>query len=163
MIFRHVRKKIKRRVGIRQIIMIVIKEIIALEQAAQRKHLIKQIRPAHENIDSMIPAHACSAHHQLTGAQPALARIKIKDQRHQLITDIMKICLLTLDAAARIASKVRPGFFIDAVAAKELNVALRGLQNYEYGNAEPRLSILIRMADFYGVSIDYLAGRTDTP
>ena len=50
-----------------------------------------------------------------------------------------------------------------AAAAKELNVALRGLQNYEYGNAEPRLSILVRMADFYGVSIDYLAGRTDTP
>ena len=48
-----------------------------------------------------------------------------------------------------------------AAAAKELNVALRGLQNYEYGDTEPRLSILIRMADFYGVSIDYLAGRTD--
>lgn len=50
-----------------------------------------------------------------------------------------------------------------AAAAKELNVALRGLQNYEYGDTEPRLSILIRMADFYSVSIDYLAGRTDTP
>ena len=51
----------------------------------------------------------------------------------------------------------------NAVYAAPQNVALRGLQNYEYGNAEPRLSILVRMADFYGVSIDYLAGRTDTP
>ena len=50
-----------------------------------------------------------------------------------------------------------------AAAAKELKVALRGLQSYEYGDTEPRLSILIRMADFYGVSLDYLAGRTDTP
>ena len=47
--------------------------------------------------------------------------------------------------------------------AKEIKVAPRAYQNYEYGTAEPRLSTLIRIADFYGVSLDYLAGRTDTP
>ena len=46
--------------------------------------------------------------------------------------------------------------------AKEIKVAPRAYQNYEYGTAEPRLSTLIRIADFYGVSLDYLAGRTDT-
>jgi len=45
--------------------------------------------------------------------------------------------------------------------AKEIKVAPRAYQNYEYGAAEPRLSTLIRIADFYGVSLDYLAGRTD--
>ena len=50
-----------------------------------------------------------------------------------------------------------------AAAAKELKVALRGLQNYEYGEAEPRLSVLIRLADFYDVPLDYLAGRSDVP
>ena len=50
-----------------------------------------------------------------------------------------------------------------AQAAKEIGAAPRAYQNYEYETAEPRLSTLIRIADFYGVSLDYLAGRTDTP
>jgi transcriptional regulator with XRE-family HTH domain len=48
-------------------------------------------------------------------------------------------------------------------AAKELNISPRAYQKYEYEEAEPKLSIAVRIADFYGVSIDYLAGRTDTP
>lgn len=47
--------------------------------------------------------------------------------------------------------------------AKEFGVVVRAYQRYEYGEREPQLSVLVRMADFYGVSIDYLAGRTDTP
>lgn len=47
--------------------------------------------------------------------------------------------------------------------AKEIKVAPRAYQNYEYGTAEPRLSTLIRIADFYGVSLDYLVGRSDMP
>ncbi len=50
-----------------------------------------------------------------------------------------------------------------AAAAKEIKAAPRAYQNYEYGSAEPRLSTLVRIADFYGVSLDYLAGRTDNP
>ena len=34
-------------------------------------------------------------------------------------------------------------------------------QNYELCTREPKLDILIRIADFYKVSIDYLVGRTD--
>ena len=48
-------------------------------------------------------------------------------------------------------------------AAKGLKLGSRTYQYYESGEREPTLSNLIRMADFYGVSIDYLAGRTDTP
>lgn len=47
-------------------------------------------------------------------------------------------------------------------AAKEIKVAPRAYQNYEYGDAEPRLSTLVKIADFYGVSLDYLAGRSET-
>ena len=47
--------------------------------------------------------------------------------------------------------------------SKELKIALRAYQNYEYGTAEPRLSTLVKLADFHGVSLDYLAGRRDTP
>lgn len=34
-------------------------------------------------------------------------------------------------------------------------------QNYELMAREPKLEILIRIADFYHVSLDYLTGRTD--
>lgn len=48
-----------------------------------------------------------------------------------------------------------------SAAAEGIKAAPRAYQNYEYGSAEPRLSTLIRIADFYGVTLDYLAGRTD--
>lgn len=41
------------------------------------------------------------------------------------------------------------------------DITEKAYQNYERNRREPRLSILIRIADFYGVSIDYLVGRTD--
>ena len=40
-----------------------------------------------------------------------------------------------------------------------LGVSLLTYQRYEYGTAEPKLSILIVLADFYGLSLDELACR----
>ncbi len=34
-------------------------------------------------------------------------------------------------------------------------------QNYELMTREPKLEILVRIADLYNVSLDYLAGRTN--
>lgn len=48
-------------------------------------------------------------------------------------------------------------------AAKEIKISPRAYQKYEYEESEPTLSVAVRIADFYGVSLDYLAGRTDTP
>lgn len=45
--------------------------------------------------------------------------------------------------------------------AKEIGVSPRTYQDYEYGAREPQVSIFVRIADFYGVSLDYLAGRSD--
>ena len=45
--------------------------------------------------------------------------------------------------------------------AENAGVAMRAYQRYEYGEREPQLSTLIRIADFYDVSLDYLAGRSD--
>lgn len=45
--------------------------------------------------------------------------------------------------------------------AAAIGVPLRTYQRYEYGEREPQLSTLVRMADFYGVTLDYLAGRED--
>ena len=38
-----------------------------------------------------------------------------------------------------------------------------GYQRYEYGERSPSFDCLIALADFYGVSLDYLVGRSDDP
>ncbi|RKI65028.1 XRE family transcriptional regulator [bacterium 1xD42-67] len=43
--------------------------------------------------------------------------------------------------------------------AKEVGISPRAYQYYEAGEREPQLSVLVRIADFYGVSLDYLTGR----
>lgn len=47
--------------------------------------------------------------------------------------------------------------------AEHLYVTQQSIWKYENGQAHPDLDILKRMADFFGVSIDYLVGRTDIP
>jgi len=46
------------------------------------------------------------------------------------------------------------------VAAGELGVSQALLSHYENGQREPGLSFVVKAADFYGVSADYLLGRT---
>lgn len=46
-------------------------------------------------------------------------------------------------------------------AAKELDISMSAYCRYEYGKREPNASVLWRMADFFGVSMDYLVGRSD--
>ena len=48
-------------------------------------------------------------------------------------------------------------------AAAELQVSQALLSHYENGVREPGLSFVVRAADYYGVSCDYLLGRTDLP
>ena len=43
------------------------------------------------------------------------------------------------------------------------DITKKAYQNYELGAHEPKVSILMRIARFYGVSIDYLVGLTDDP
>ena len=50
-----------------------------------------------------------------------------------------------------------------AAIAKEIGVSSRIYQEYEYGKSEPKMRNLVSIADFFGVSLDYLTGRTDTP
>ena len=45
--------------------------------------------------------------------------------------------------------------------AATLEISTRSYGRYESGEREPSLSILWRMADFFGVSIDYLVGRSE--
>ncbi|MCI8303460.1 MAG: helix-turn-helix transcriptional regulator [Lawsonibacter sp.] len=44
---------------------------------------------------------------------------------------------------------------------KEMGLALNTYVRYERGEREPVASVLVQMADFYSVSLDYLVGRSD--
>ena len=48
-------------------------------------------------------------------------------------------------------------------AAQALGIAFSTYRRYERGETEPVLSDALHMALFFGVSLDYLAGRTDFP
>ena len=45
-------------------------------------------------------------------------------------------------------------------AAAEMGLSMRGYQNIELGT-EPRYGSLLRIADYYDVSVDWLMGRTE--
>lgn len=46
-----------------------------------------------------------------------------------------------------------------ADVAKKLQLPYMTYNNYEVGRNEPNLSTLIKLADFYNITIDYLIGR----
>ena len=43
------------------------------------------------------------------------------------------------------------------------DITEKAYQNYELMTREPRLEILVKIADKFNVSLDYLVGRTDDP
>ena len=47
--------------------------------------------------------------------------------------------------------------------AMELNTNQNTISRYETGDREPGINELIRIADYFNVSIDYLLERTDNP
>ena len=47
--------------------------------------------------------------------------------------------------------------------AMELNTTQNTISRYETGEREPGITELIKIADYFNVSVDYLIGRTDKP
>ena len=47
--------------------------------------------------------------------------------------------------------------------SKEIETTRGTIGNFENGNKKPSLDVLIKLADYFDVSIDYLVGRTDDP
>ena len=45
--------------------------------------------------------------------------------------------------------------------AISIDIGLRSYQRYESGEREPTASVLIALADYYDVTLDYLVGRPD--
>lgn len=47
--------------------------------------------------------------------------------------------------------------------AEGIGVTEQAYQRYEYGKVVPSATVLIALADFFDVSLDYLCGRSDIP
>lgn len=48
-------------------------------------------------------------------------------------------------------------------AASMLEISERVLQSYEYGKIIPTATVIVKIAELFDVSLDYLCGRTDNP
>ena len=47
--------------------------------------------------------------------------------------------------------------------ATDLNTTQNTISRYETGEREPGIAELIKLADYFNVSVDYLIGRTSNP
>ena len=47
--------------------------------------------------------------------------------------------------------------------ATDLNLSELAIQNYESQRRKPAFDVLLAMADYFDVSLDYLVGRSDDP
>ena len=47
--------------------------------------------------------------------------------------------------------------------ATDLNTTQNTISRYETGEREPGIEELIKIADYFNVSVDYLIGRTENP
>ncbi len=48
-----------------------------------------------------------------------------------------------------------------AAIAEKIGISLRALKYYASGERQPTLPVLIALADYFDVSLDYLCGRSD--
>ena len=65
--------------------------------------------------------------------------------------------------AARLRGLREQAAFSQQKLSKTLNVAQASLCRYECGETEAPASVLLKYADFFDVSLDYIFGRTDDP
>ena len=65
--------------------------------------------------------------------------------------------------AARIRALREQAFFSQQRLSKTLGIAQSSLCRYETGETEPSAAVLLKYADFFDVSMDYIFGRTDDP
>ena len=63
----------------------------------------------------------------------------------------------------RLQSKRESLGLTQAKVADGIGISEVGLQNYENGRRKPAFDVLIALADYFDVSLDYLVGLSDTP
>ena len=68
---------------------------------------------------------------------------------------------MNLNEALKRCRKLRKVTQKQAAVAADVSESM--YQFYEYGRNEPTASVLIALADYFDVSLDYLVGRSDDP
>ena len=68
---------------------------------------------------------------------------------------------MTLPEALKRVRKLRGAS--QSLTASAASISTTQYQNYEYGKSEPTSGVLIALADFFDVSLDYLVGRSNDP
>ena len=53
--------------------------------------------------------------------------------------------------------------FTQKQLAEGIGASERGIQQYELGERKPTYDMLIALADYFDISLDYLVGRSDDP
>ena len=65
------------------------------------------------------------------------------------------------DFAQRFAGLRHKAGLSQRKAAAELNISQALLSHYENGLREPKLEFIVKVCEYYGVTVDYLLGRTE--
>ena len=68
-----------------------------------------------------------------------------------------------MDFSERLKTLRKQRDISQAKVAEAVGLSIMQCRRYEAGTSEPTLSKLTKLADFFGVSIDYLIGRVDAP
>jgi len=68
-----------------------------------------------------------------------------------------------IDLGARLKLLRKEKDVMQKEIAQLLDVSIRSYQYYESNKLEPNLVNLVKLADYFGVSLDYLVGRSDDP
>ena len=112
--------------------------------------------------DEITTEHSKSAHcTHFCGLTPA--DIRIADVNVQLSIIYERTIAMERGFSGRLhALRAAKGLSQRAVAA-DLHISQALLSHYENGAREPGLQFVCRACDYYGVSADYLLGRTDQP
>lgn len=66
-----------------------------------------------------------------------------------------------MDVAERIRALRKERGYTQVELAKAISITSRSLQGLEAGNCLPSHETFLALADHFGVSLDYLAGRTE--
>ena len=68
-----------------------------------------------------------------------------------------------MDFADRIVDLRKTHGLTQKQLASGLNLSEVGIQNYEGRRRKPAYDVLVSLADFFNVSLDYLVGRSNNP
>ena len=68
-----------------------------------------------------------------------------------------------MDYADRIVDLRKKQGLTQKQLATDVSLSEVGIQNYEGRRRKPNFDVLISLADFFNVSLDYLVGRSDNP